>query len=330
MNFLTDGIGHMIDLRIKFKNPLHMKKLKNFNWVKIGKLTIFSNLLLMCYSHIVMGQVPANIGNKSIPTSPYDSRVEELKVRWKKAALENCSPCIEPTGPTAPAGCPTQSTVTSSTGRVWMDKNLGATQVATSKDDHLSYGHLFQWGRRADGHELINWTSGSAGTPQTPANFDINYNRDSVGNNIFSAGTNYPSPGRYDWRHPANITLWVGLNGTNNPCPCGFRIPTKLEWEAEMNNGGAGTWGTGSQQYLSAFNSVLKIPYAGYRKYDTGNLSSIGTEAYYQTSTTLTSGNNEESHHLLIRNSGAFSFVYTFYRNNGFSVRCIKDVGTVN
>jgi hypothetical protein len=29
------------------------------------------------------------------------------------------------------------------TGRIWMDRNLGATQVATSSTDAASYGHLF-------------------------------------------------------------------------------------------------------------------------------------------------------------------------------------------
>jgi hypothetical protein len=46
------------------------------------------------------------------------------------------------------------STVTSpDTGKVWLDRNLGATQVATSKTDSAAYGHYYQWGRNDDGHE---------------------------------------------------------------------------------------------------------------------------------------------------------------------------------
>jgi hypothetical protein len=45
------------------------------------------------------------------------------------------------------------STVTSpDTGKVWLDRNLGATQVATSKTDSAAYGHYYQWGRNDDGH----------------------------------------------------------------------------------------------------------------------------------------------------------------------------------
>ena len=32
-------------------------------------------------------------------------------------------------------------------------------------NDHLAYGSFYQWGRFSDGHELITWTSATAGTP---------------------------------------------------------------------------------------------------------------------------------------------------------------------
>ena len=40
------------------------------------------------------------------------------------------------------------------TGRTWMDRNLGASQVATSYTDELAYGDLYQWGRLSDGLHL--------------------------------------------------------------------------------------------------------------------------------------------------------------------------------
>jgi hypothetical protein len=47
-------------------------------------------------------------------------------------------------------------TVTSTTERVWMDRNLGASRVAQSPDDNLAYGDLYQWGRFADGYQCRN------------------------------------------------------------------------------------------------------------------------------------------------------------------------------
>lgn len=55
--------------------------------------------------------------------------------------------------------------VTSATGRIWMDRNLGAMRAATSATDYQAYGSLYQFGRGSDGHQLINWTSATAGTP---------------------------------------------------------------------------------------------------------------------------------------------------------------------
>lgn len=43
--------------------------------------------------------------------------------------------------------------VTSVTGAIWLDRNLGASRVATSSTDSAAYGDLYQWGRLTDGHQ---------------------------------------------------------------------------------------------------------------------------------------------------------------------------------
>ena len=117
---------------------------------------------------------------------------------------------------TVPAG---PGTITSPvTGRVWMDRNLGASQVATSSTDVASYGDLYQWGRGTDGHQL-----------RTSSTTNIQSAMDQPGHGDFILGTSVP----YDWRTPQNSNLWQGIAGVNNPCPVGFRIPTNLEWIAE-------------------------------------------------------------------------------------------------
>ena len=42
-------------------------------------------------------------------------------------------------------------------GQTWMDRNLGARQVANAINDVFSYGNYYQWGRSADGHEITVW-----------------------------------------------------------------------------------------------------------------------------------------------------------------------------
>lgn len=109
---------------------------------------------------------------------------------------------------------------------VWLDRDLGASQRASNDDDYLAYGSQYQWGRLADGHQCMNYTSstnGSAvnGTTTTLSSGDV------PGHSNFIEHTG----GNHDWRSSHNNNLWQGLNGTNNPCPSGYRIATASEWD---------------------------------------------------------------------------------------------------
>jgi hypothetical protein len=103
-----------------------------------------------------------------------------------------------------------------SAGRYWLDRNLGATQVATSSTDASAYGDLFQWGRGADGHQIR-----TSSTTTTTSATDI------PGNASFIKSSS-------NWRSAQNDNLWQGINGINNPCPSGYRIPTETEINVEI------------------------------------------------------------------------------------------------
>jgi uncharacterized protein (TIGR02145 family) len=183
------------------------------------------------------------------------------------------------------------------TGQVWMDRNLGATQVATSSTDANSYGHLYQWGRGTDGHQIR--TSGVTTTLSSS---------DQPGNDLFI------STNGGGWRSPQNDNLWQGVSGINNPCPSGFRIPTEAEWLSESQS-----WS--SQNIAGAFASPLKLPVAGVRYAHSGTfLHNVGVDGYYQTSTI----SNTQMKPFIV--SSMFNvYMGTSSRSNGNSVRCIKD-----
>jgi uncharacterized protein (TIGR02145 family) len=188
-------------------------------------------------------------------------------------------------------------TVRSSTGKIWLDRNLGATQVATSSTDADAYGDLYQWGRAADGHEKR--TSGTTATLATS---------DTPGHGDFITISSSPN----DWRNPQNGNLWQGVNGTNNPCPSGYRLPTKAEWEAER-----ASWR--SINITGAFASPLKLPAPGNRAYTNGFFAYVDNTGYYWSSSI-----NGISTWYLSFNINEAPMRYRA-RAYGFSVRCIKD-----
>jgi len=191
----------------------------------------------------------------------------------------------------------TYGTVSSTGSKCWLDRNLGATAVATSSTHTASYGDLFQWGRLDDGHQTR--TSGTTTTLS---------GSDTPGHARFIT----INSGNYDWRSPQNTGLWQGVSGTNNPCPSGWRIPTETEWNAERVS-----WGTNNA--AGAFASPLKLPVAGGRRHGGGSLYDVGTRGLYWSSTV--SSTNSRSLGFISSNAA----MSTHYRAYGFSVRCVKD-----
>lgn len=184
------------------------------------------------------------------------------------------------------------------TGATWMDRNLGATQVAISSTDVDAYGYYFQWGRAADGHEVpSSMTTSTLSVDEFPGHSD------------FITNPNAPN----NWISSQINTLWQGVNGVNNVCPTGYRIPTNAEFEAERL-----TWG--SQDAIGAFNSVLKFPLPGVRAVENGIINSNAVVGYYYSSDLDISG---QTNYLAFNSSVAG--IYSSYRGHGMSVRCIKD-----
>ena len=219
---------------------------------------------------------------------------------WNETCGTLEQPLVQPAYPAGSVFCSVATLVVNvvnpATGKIWMDRNLGASQVAASSTDAAAYGDLYQWGRSADGHQCRNSaTTATLSSLDQPAN----------GN--FILGPNSP----YDWRSPQNTNLWQGVNGVNNPCPSGYRLPTETEINAERLS-----WS--QNNYVGAFASPLKLPMAGQRGGTNGSIGGGGGGYYWGSTVSSTNSRN-----LVFGSSNAF--VNAFSRSYGYSVRCLKD-----
>ena len=187
-------------------------------------------------------------------------------------------------------------------GKTWLNNNLGANYAdknhanfapgtqATASNDADAYGGLYQWGRGSDGHE--SRTSGTTSTRS--AGDDPGH-----GDYILSAN---------DWRATYNAALWQGVNGTNNPCPTGYRVPTEAEYTQ-----------LGFTNASTALNSALKLPLSGDRNKGDGSVVHEGSYGFYWSSTP----SNANARGYVFYSST--SLTATYNRAEGFAVRCIKD-----
>jgi len=205
----------------------------------------------------------------------------------------------------------TYGTVLGNAGECWMDRNLGASRVATDEgsngyNDYLAYGDLFQWGREDDGHQGRSCTGPTTCTSDYGTVEGDMTLTDQPGDNLFIT----VQTSAYDWANNSWITRWTVA--ASDPCPSGWRVPTDTEWSAEEAT-------FSPQSYVGAYNSPLKLTAGGFRLRTDGSLGNVGTYGRYWSS--VVSGTYAWS--LYFHGSG--SFMYRDYRALGFSVRCVQD-----
>jgi uncharacterized protein (TIGR02145 family) len=203
------------------------------------------------------------------------------------------------------------------TGKKWLDRNLGASQVATAFNDRMAYGHLFQWGRPADGHQLVTYSSSTIGSGVNGKTKTLAMT-DAPGHSTFITPDNTVEQNGvfvYDWRDNQNTNRWA-INSQGS-CPSGWHIPTRAEWDAE----------TGITNSASAF-TQLKLTVAGYRYGDfdgsgrEGTVRTAGSFGYYWSSSVWPSGAGVSVYKDIASND---SFTDQLGRAYGLPIRCIKD-----
>ncbi len=293
------------------KNTVYKLDVNN-EWVKFGGDFISDDQAT--YNDMIIDEV-----NNYLVLAYSEDVTKVKRISITAAAAPTCNNA-DPGNTPGDTGCVTfnykgqpviYTTVRGTDGKIWLQQNLGSSQVAAAQADADSYGDLFQWGRWDDGHQARN----SSTTTVPSANNPIGLN--GITSFILGSGPSW-------WSANATSDQWTAANSSSiavekgaDPCKAigqGWKLPTQAEWAAAVASEGISNPAT-------AYNSKLKLPVAGNRSFLDGSFSYMGQRGYYWSSDIASSGGK----YLYIGSSSA-NAGSGGQRAQGQSVRCIKDV----
>jgi len=181
-------------------------------------------------------------------------------------------------------------------GKVWLDRNIGASRQCTNANDELCFGDYVQWGRPLDDAKSYKSnTSATQLTTITPTGWP-NYYDFIIGSSDWTTA---------DSTGAERQTFLAKTDGTG-VCPTGFYLPTETELTTLAITNAS-----------DAF-TKLKLPVAGYRSSSTGAMDSIGSYA------NLWSSSPSGSLARRLSFNGSSSGWDDNYRATGFSLRCVQ------
>jgi uncharacterized protein (TIGR02145 family) len=186
-----------------YKSLNKMKRTKRF-------LGIIPILFFLLSSSVLKAQIPAAIDTKMKSDNMRNFQVEEIKVRWKKAALENCPgvPCV-----TAPSFTCGTSTVTDIDGNSYQTVSIGAQ--CWLKEN-------LKVGRYNDGTNIpLDATGGPAGNVAVESWSGLS----SGAKTVYTHNSTYLNDLGY-------LYNWYAAVDNRGICPDGWKVPTKLEWQS--------------------------------------------------------------------------------------------------
>ncbi|VVH51101.1 hypothetical protein BPUTSESOX_1716, partial [uncultured Gammaproteobacteria bacterium] len=217
--------------------------------------------------------------------------------------------CIKTRTPIVFNGLTYEMVTSPKTGRVWLDRNLGATKVADSGTDSAAYGDYYQWGRAKDGHS----SSTSSGT-QTQSSGIV-------------SGQGHFIYGWADWTTADSsgalrIAAWAD-GGKNDICPAGFSVPTEAELKKELKKANSAVYSVSD-----AASSFLRIPAAGFRDSSASSAfknKDADVALWVRNTTTGQQGRSRKFSIIKKQGVTAGLTIGDAQRTLGLSVRCVRD-----
>jgi FimV-like protein len=184
------------------------------------------------------------------------------------------------------------------TNEVWLDKNLGASQVCINGTESDCYGGRYQWGRATDGHQLTTSSVSSVTLPTISA----------ISTQFINNDTDWTSA---DTLGASRSTAWSDSSG-NGICPQGFRVPLSSEILDEINS----TTPIGH----------LALPVGGFRDRSGAPLGQVGSQGYLWASDVLSVSSIRTQYVYYVSDfADKASYGSGVSPTHGLGVRCIKN-----
>ncbi|WP_449400968.1 FISUMP domain-containing protein [Chryseobacterium wanjuense] len=192
------------------------------------------------------------------------------------------------------------SVVMCGSSSVWLTHNLGAdTTVDSHTPTAVIHGAKYQWGM------------------SSPA--------------VTQAADQASATAITGWNSVAAANgSWSTTKTVNDPCPSGYRVPTRTEFQTLFSSSTksvVGTWPASQTDYYGSAviyecnGKKLTFPAAGYRHYQNGNLNQRGFEGDYWT---VTESGSTAAYDFKF-NQGSSNADATNFRQYAYSIRCISE-----
>lgn len=198
--------------------------------------------------------------------------------------------------------------------RKMMKMNLGA--LSNDTQNSTSLGLMYQWGRKDPFLCAVAHDSNSeCGYLGNHGYLTYDSEQATISNSVIYSYKAMMGSENGDWLSKSNNALWGDKKTMFDPCPLGWKVPSRPKWEGEKTF-------TGSFENYGLTMTNIWYPASGYRHFNSFNLNEVGKQGHYWYSTAKDDG----TAYVFYFDDTTIDLANKYdYKAQCNTVRCVKD-----